>query len=152
MLSDRGRLSGAATDLLATMAPRLALHFAPLALLYLPPIIKLLARPNKVFLRRSEKCLHLIVSHCPVPTIIPLIMDGVQDKNEGCRRACAVAVQEIVNKWEKSAMGKHMTDIEGAMKRMATDKNPECRKAGKAVWQRYKVVWPERVDRWVALV
>jgi hypothetical protein len=129
------------------MAPRLAMHFAPLATLYLPPVIKLLARPNKVFLRRAEKCLLLIVSHCPIAQLVPLVMDGVQDKNEACRRSCSLAVKTIVNDWDKALIGtKGIMEIEAAMRKMATDKDPEVRKAGKAVWEQYKIVWPERVD------
>lgn len=74
-------------------------------------------------------------------------MDGVQDKNEQCRRACAVAVQKVMDDWDKSVIGGKVAEIEVAMRKMATDKDPEVRKAGKSVWERYKVVFPERVDR-----
>lgn len=148
MLSDRGRLSGVATDFLASMAPRLGPQFAPLIPLYIPPTIRLLARPNKVYLRRAEKCLVTIVTHCPVPSLITLIKPGIEDKNEACRRSCGAALEKIVKEWDKDLVGaKGVVELEVAMRRMATEKDAEVRKIGKRMWEAYAARWPERIEQ-----
>ena len=60
LLSDRTRLSGTASDVLNSMAPRLGERFAPFVNVFIPPLLQLCARTNKVSLRRAEKSLHLI--------------------------------------------------------------------------------------------
>lgn len=151
MLSDRGRLSGVATDFLTSMAPRLGPQFSPLIPLYLPPTIRLLARPNKVYLRRAEKCLVTIVTHCPLPSLITLIKSGIDDKNEACRRSCGTALEKIVREWDKELVGaKGVAELEVAMRKMATEKDAEVRKIGKRMWENYTAKWPERIEQYVS--
>ncbi|KAJ9101103.1 hypothetical protein QFC21_003321 [Naganishia friedmannii] len=151
MLSDRGRLSGVATDFLTSMAPRLGPNFSSLIPLYIPPTIRLLARPNKVYLRRAEKCLLTIVAHCPLPSLITLIRFGTQDKNEACRRSCGGALERILREWDRELIGnKGLVELEVAMKRMATEKDAEVRKIGKRMWENYAAKWPERIEEFTA--
>ncbi len=147
MLSDRGRLSGVATELLQTLAPRLASSFLPLATLYLEPLVKLFGRPNKVFLKRAEKCLTTIISHCQVSAIVPELKKGLSDESATCRRGCAGGLERVVMEWSREVIGeKGVLVLEEALKKMATDKDPEVRQISKRVWARFNEVWPERVD------
>lgn len=147
MLSDRGRLSGVATDFLTSMAPRLSNHFHPLTPLYIPPLIRLLARPNKVYLRRAEKCVMTILTHCPAPGLIGSIKVGIEDKNEACRRSCGAALEKMMREWSRELIGaKGVVELESAMRRMATEKDAEVRKIGKRMWAVYEAKWPERIQ------
>ncbi|EIW67432.1 hypothetical protein TREMEDRAFT_74579 [Tremella mesenterica DSM 1558] len=147
MLSDRGRLSGVSTDLLQTLAPRLATAFAPLVTLYLEPLRQLLGRPNKVFLKRAEKCLATVISHCPLPSILPELFRGLADEAATCRRGCASGIERAMTEWDNDLFGgKSLTILEDAVKRMATDKDPEVRQIGKRVWALYTASWPDRAD------
>ncbi|GHJ89308.1 hypothetical protein NliqN6_5710 [Naganishia liquefaciens] len=151
MLSDRGRLSGVATDFLTSMAPRLAHQFQPLTPLYIPPLIRLLARPNKVYLRRAEKCVMTIITHCPAPSLISLIKPGIEDKNEACRRSCGAALEKMTREWPREVIGaRGVVELEAAMKRMATEKDAEVRKIGKRMWGVFEAKWPERIEQFTA--
>ncbi|RXK38126.1 hypothetical protein M231_04587 [Tremella mesenterica] len=151
MLSDRGRLSGVSTDLLQTLAPRLATAFAPLVTLYLEPLRQLLGRPNKVFLKRAEKCLATVISHCPLPSILPELFRGLADEAATCRRGCASGIERAMTEWDNDLFGgKSLTILEDAVKRMATDKDPEVRQIGKRVWALYTASWPDRADEFSA--
>ncbi|KAK4686217.1 hypothetical protein P7C73_g3911, partial [Tremellales sp. Uapishka_1] len=150
MLSDRGRLSGVTTDLLTTLAPRLSLAFQPLILVYLPPLIRLLARPNKVYLRRAEKCLATIITHCPLPSLIPILRVGLEDKNDVCRRSSAAGIERMALEWDRSVWGKGIKEFEVCLRKMGGDKDAEVRKTGKRVWAAYSEEWPERVDEFTA--
>jgi hypothetical protein len=150
MLSDRGRLSGAATDLLTALAPRLGLHFAPLIPLYLPPVVRLLARPNKIFLKRADKCLSTIITHCPIGTMLPYIGEGTMDKSEACRRASSTGLARACDEWSKETFGlRGVAELENCLRKIAVDKDAEVRKIGKKIWTLYTAIWPERVEEYV---
>ncbi|GMK58439.1 hypothetical protein CspeluHIS016_0504710 [Cutaneotrichosporon spelunceum] len=128
MMSDRGRLSGVSTDLLQTMAPRLASHFGPLVHLYLPPLVRLLARPNKVFFKRSE-------SH------------GLDDRSDQCKRAAAVGIESAMAQWDPRRWpDKDLDLLELCVRKMATDRDGEVRKTARRVWGLFSELWPERVE------
>jgi hypothetical protein len=147
MLSDRGRFSASAIDLVQTLAPRLGPSFAPLVQIYLEAIVKLLARPNKVFFKRTEKCLSTIISHCHLPAIIVELKRGLTDDASGCRRGCAAGFERAVNEWDKGVWGeKGLVVLEEGLKRIATDKDQEVRQTGKRVWKMFMEMWPERID------
>lgn len=147
MLSDRGRLSGVAIELLQTMAPRLGMHFQPLVLLYLPPLVRLLARPNKIYIKRAEKCLLTIISHCPIPSILVHLRSGLDDRADSCKRSCATSIEATIHEWERSRW--HERDLELlelCVRKMATDRDAEVRKTAKRVWGLFVETWPERVE------
>ncbi|WFD30272.1 very-long-chain enoyl-CoA reductase [Malassezia sp. CBS 17886] len=60
LLSERTKLSGTASDVINSIAPRLGERFAPLLPVFVPPLLQLCARTNKVAIKRAEKSLHLI--------------------------------------------------------------------------------------------
>ncbi|WWC90878.1 uncharacterized protein L201_005815 [Kwoniella dendrophila CBS 6074] len=147
MLSDRGRLSGVTTDLLQTFAPRLSLNFKPLVNLYLEPLIDLLGRPNKVFLKRAEKCLATIVTNCQLVTILPELRRGLNDNATTCRRGSALGVERAVKEWSIEIWTeKYLVLLEESVKKMAVDKDPEVRQTGRRVWASFMEYWPERVE------
>ncbi|BEJ10984.1 hypothetical protein CspHIS471_0104060 [Cutaneotrichosporon sp. HIS471] len=147
MMSDRGRLSGVSTDLLQAMAPRLASHFGPLVLLYLPPLIRLLARPNKVFFKRAEKCLSAIILHCPLPTILIHLSHGLDDRSDQCKRASAIGIESAMTQWDSHRWSEKDLDLlELCVRKMATDRDGEVRKTARRVWGLFSELWSERVE------
>ena len=152
MTSDRGRLSSVAIDLLQTLAPRLALNFAPLVPLYLDPIIRLLGRPNKVVLKRTDKCLSTMISRCHLPAILYELKRGLNDDAATCRRGCSVAFERALKEWPTEVLHeKALVCLEESVKRMAKDKDLEVRQTGKRVWASFMGSWSERVERYAAL-
>jgi len=139
-------LSGASTDLLTTLAPRLGLSFQPLVSLYIPTLVRLLARPNKVYLKRAEKCLSTIITHCPLAAIITFLKVGLEDKNDVCRRGTAAGIERAAKEWTREIWGSKVGELEWSLKKMGADKDAEVRKIGKRVWALYNETWPERVD------
>lgn len=147
MLSDRGRLSGVAIELLQTLAPRLGQSFAPLVSVYMPALVQLLGRPNKIFLKRAEKCLATIISHCLLPGLLYEMQRGLRDDAATCRRGCAVGFERAMIDWEVDVFGqKGVLAVEEALKKVGTDKDPEVRATGKRIYVLYCDTWPDRVD------
>lgn len=146
MVSDRGRLSSAAVELLQTFAPRLGDKFHPLVNVYVPPLIRLLARPNKVFIKRASKCLETIISHCQLPILIVHLRNALDDRSDQCKRSSAAAIQQAVDQWEVNVWhDKDMATLEFCVQKMAKDKDAEVRKTGKTLWAVFQEIWPERV-------
>lgn len=147
MLSDRGRLSGVATELLQTLAPRLGQAFQPLVPVFLDPLVKLLARPNKVFLKRADKCLSTIISHCQLVSIVVELRKGLSDDSATCRRGSATGIERAMLEWPFEILGeKGVEKLEDALRKMATDKDAEVRQTSKRIWGKYNELWPERVE------
>lgn len=147
MLSDRGRLSGVATETIQTLAPRLGQSFAPLVSVYLPAIVTLLGRPNKVFLKRAEKCLTTIVSHCLLPAILFELKKGLSDPSNTCRQGCSAGLLRALNEWPPETFGqKGVACIEEALRKVGTDKDKDVRATGKLIYAKFCDIWPERVD------
>lgn len=129
------------------MAPRLASHFAPLLHLYLPPLVRLLARPNKVYFKRAEKCLSTIIQHCPLPAILVYLRNGLDDRSDQCKRASAIGIESTIIQWAAPRWSdKDLNLLELCVTKMATDRDNEVRKTGKRVWAQFCDLWPERVE------
>lgn len=114
---------------------------------YVPTLVRILGRPNKVYIRRAEKCLQVIIHNCHVPSILIHLRNGLDERSEHCKRASASALGECVENWEVSRWsGKDLELLELCVRKMATDKDAQVRKTGKAVWANFAEIWPERVD------
>ena len=151
MMSDRGRLSGTASDFVQALAPRLGTSFAPLVTLYLDPLIRLLGRPNKVVYKRTDKCLSTIISNCHLPTIVYELRKGLSDDAVTCRRGCAINIERAMSTWDDDIWGeKGLTILEEIIKKTAQDKDIEVRHAAKSLWTLFSSTWPERVEKWVS--
>lgn len=135
-------------ELLQTFAPRLGSHFQPLVHLYMEPLIRLLGRPNKVVLKRAEKCLHTILTHCQIPSLLPELRRGLFDDAATCRRGCASGFERAIKEWGRGVFvsEKDIGVVEEALRKMGTDKDVEVRAIAKRVFKLYSEVWPERVD------
>ena len=149
MLSDRGRLSGTAIDLVQTFSKRLGDNFQPLIPVYLDTLIKLSGRPNKVVLKRAEQCLATIIQSCHHPAILFELRRGLTDEAATCRRGCAIAYERALCEWtEKSVWTEKSLNCFGeALKRMAKDKDVEVRATSKRIWARFQLTFPERIEK-----
>ena len=129
------------------MAPRLGTNFAPLVSVYMDPIIRLLARPNKVVLKRTDKCLTTILTHCHLTTIVFELRKGLSDEAATCRRGCATAIERALESWEKEIWGeKGVVALEEIIRKIAVDKDAEVRQTAKSIWALFTSQWPERVE------
>ncbi|KAG8956331.1 hypothetical protein FRC04_004411 [Tulasnella sp. 424] len=159
MVSERGRLSGVALDLVSSFAPRLGARFEPLVPIIIPALVKVLSRPNKVFVNRGQACLLLIIEHCHLPSIVPHLREAVKDKSQTLRLAAIEATLHVLEHFDKSLLDvregtssiqiRHRgnaEDIESIVKDTARDANPTVRQVSRKVFEKYSEMWPERVE------
>lgn len=56
-------------------------------------------------------------------------------------------MDRVAREWTREIITeKGVVILEEALRKMATDKDPEVRQISKRVWARFREVWPERVD------
>lgn len=159
MLTERTRLSASALDLVSAMAPRLAARFEPLVAILFPSLLKVLTRPNKVYVTRGQACLLLIVEHCHLPVIIPHLREASKDKSVSLRLGVTEAILQLVSSWDRAILEvregastlltRHkgnVEDIETIIKETARDANPAVRQVSRQVFDKYSEIWPERLD------
>lgn len=157
MITERTRLSGIALDLVTTCVQKLGARFEPLIALFLPALLKVLERPNKVFVARGQACLAAVVENCHVPTIVPYLREAVKEKSQSLRLGAAEATVLLLEHWDKGLLDVrensgsirrrgNVEDIEIIMKDTARDANPGVRQVGRKIYDLYAELWPERMD------
>ncbi|CDS00432.1 hypothetical protein [Sporisorium scitamineum] len=147
LLSERTKLSGTAGDLLNSIAPRMAERFEPLVAVFVPTLLLICARTNKVAVKRAEKSLHFIVKHCRPPSVVVYLKEAIKDKGQGLRAVAAATLEVVLEHTEKERLARRVGDIEACIKSGATDSNPEVRQTTKRLFELYVAIWPERVEQ-----
>ncbi|SNX83595.1 uncharacterized protein MEPE_02302 [Melanopsichium pennsylvanicum] len=147
LLSERTKLSGTAGDLLNSIAPRLAERFEALVPVFLPTLLLICARTNKVAVKRAEKSLHFVVKHCKPPSVVSYLKEAIKDKAQGLRAVVAGTLVLVLECTEKERLARRVVDIEGCIRSGATDSNPEVRQKTKRLFELYVSTWPERVEQ-----
>ncbi|KAF8678378.1 CLASP N terminal [Rhizoctonia solani] len=148
MNSERTRLANIAVDLFTVILPPLGSKFEPFIGVFVPPLIKLLGRTNKVFVSRATTGLHAIISHCPHPRILVELRVMVNDKSAPLRVLVAGAVLLCLTSWDWSipTFAAKAGDVEIVIRTFGTDSNVDVRKITRQIFDQYRQEFPDRVD------
>lgn len=148
MISERSRLSGAATDMLATLAMILGRAFEPLIPVYVPGLLSLASRPNKVFISRSKTCLKSIAESSQSPFILPLLRNAIGDKSVSLRLTATDTLFTCLNCFNPPDIEHpaRAEDIEAVIRATARDASADVRKSSKQVFEAYSVLLPHRLN------
>lgn len=133
--------------MLNSVAPRLADRFESLVNYYVPPLLLLCARTNKVALKRAEKCLYLIARHCQLISTLPLLREACKDKFAGLRVVAVATMATTVEYAGRGKLTRKVAEVETVIRLSATDSNVEVRQNSKRLFEVYVATWPDRVER-----
>ncbi|KAH8107475.1 clasp N terminal-domain-containing protein [Phellopilus nigrolimitatus] len=149
--SERSRLSGASTDLLTALALNLTRPFEPLIPLFVPPLLALATRSNKIFIARARNCLQTIVEHVQSPALLPFLRMAVSDKSTSLRLVATDLVAACLNCYNPPDIENphRAEDIETVVRSTACDASADVRKSSRKVFEAYKILLPARVDTFV---
>ncbi|KII86620.1 hypothetical protein PLICRDRAFT_699931 [Plicaturopsis crispa FD-325 SS-3] len=152
MISERTRLSGSAIDLVSALASGLGSSFEPLLQLYMPTILGLCTRSNKVFLKRANACLLAVIEGTQLPSIIPYLLESVKDKSATLRLAATEGVLVCLNCYNPPDLEKEARarEVESIIRTTARDANVDVRKASRKVFEAYKILLPGRVNDFIS--
>lgn len=148
MNSERTRLANVAVDLFTVIAPPLGNKLEPLISIFIPTLIKLLGRTNKVFVSRAKAGLQAIISNCPHPRILIELRVMITDKSAPLRVIVAGAVLQCLSEWDWSmpSFAAKVGEIETVVRAVGTDSNVDARKIARQIFDLYKQMFPDRVD------
>lgn len=153
IVTERGALSGTALELVASCT-RLGPQFEPLLPIYLPPILRLFGRPNKVYTTRSAATVASIVKNTRLAKCLQyLVVEWRSEagKSASFREHAAATVALMLGTdagalaVDKDALERRIQDLEWVIKTGATGREPSVRSDMKKCWLVYKREWPERV-------
>jgi hypothetical protein len=144
MLSERGRLSAVAIDLISTLASALGKRFDPLMQGLAPTLMRLCQRPNKVVISRTQTCISTVIKQTRLPSILPFLREAVKDKSPTLRTIASDAAYMCITHIEVERIGNKVSDFEAIIKTTGRDANPEVRKQARAILQEYREKFPER--------
>ncbi|KAI0663352.1 clasp N-terminal domain-containing protein, partial [Cubamyces menziesii] len=149
--SERTRLSGTATESIATAVKALGRAFEPLIPHYLPTLLTLCTRTNKVFVTRAKECIHAVIEHTQSPSILHYLGESTKDKSVSLRLAAAEAVVLCLNSFNPPDLERESRakEIEAVIRVTAVDANADIRKTARKIFDAYKILLPGRVQRCV---
>lgn len=146
-------MSGTALELIASCT-RLGAHFATLLPCYLPTVLRLYARPNKVYITRAASTVSSIIKNTKLADVIKWIVaewKSESGKSSTYREQAAAAVSFMLGAdtgvlaIDKEHLEKRLVDLEWIIKTGATGREATVRSDMKKCWEAYKREWPERV-------
>lgn len=151
MNSDRSRLSGSAIELVTALLAGLGPSFEPLVSLFLPTLLGLCARTNKVFTSRAKACIFAVIENTQLPSLLPYLAESVNHKSTFLRLVAAEGVLACLNCFNPPDIEKdtRVRLIEDVIKLAARDASADVRRAGKKIFEAYKALLPDRVERLV---
>jgi hypothetical protein len=147
MLSERGRLSAVAVELVSTLASALGKRFDPLMLVFAPTLTKLCQRPNKVVLTRAHACITNIIQQTRLPSIIPFFKDAIKEKSVTLRVVVSESTLLCLKHIDEEKIVPKLPDVEIIIKLAGRDANPEVRKNARLMLQEYRDHFPDHYAR-----
>ncbi|KAI0250386.1 clasp N-terminal domain-containing protein, partial [Lactifluus subvellereus] len=147
--SERSRLSAAAVDCIAALATGLGPSFDPLVPLFIPTLLSLCSRPNKIFISRAKAALQTVIDQTQLISLLPYFVGALRDKSVTLRLIAIDSVLSCVQSFNPPDLEKdaRARDVESAIKLTATDASAEVRKISRNVFDAYKILLPSRVER-----
>lgn len=150
---------------------RLGPLWESLVSLYIPSVVKLLGRANKLYVTRASGTLRSLIRNTRCSGLVALLAQGIDSPSVSLRLGSAEAVLCCLGgtpekdvggseEWEKvqreglsvekagldkrNALALGPNGIEGVVRKGGTDKDPKVRSMCKRIWEIYRREWPDR--------
>ncbi|CAG8567425.1 7189_t:CDS:2 [Acaulospora colombiana] len=150
MLTERTRLSGTATEFVEELARILGSKFESLSEMYVPAILKLCTRANKIFVSRAQKCMISIIRCCQLPSLLPKLKESMQGQSKTLRTCVAEFVLTIIEVNDVGNLNNYISDLEWLIREGAIDSTPAVRSTMKKTFEIYKTKFDLRLGDFIA--
>lgn len=141
-MTERTRLSGTAVELLECIAARKGPEFIPHLSTYIPPLLKLCARTNKVFIVRAQKCISTIIKYTESGNIIPLLLERSRDKSASLRSIVAQSLIYALDHIQEAELRNRLSGIEEAVRMGLSDPTMVVRQAYRHIFDKMADKYP----------
>ena len=151
MNSERTRLCGTALDMLPSLANGLGHDFDQLMPLFMPTLLNICGRTNKVVINRARAAIFNIIESTQLASVLPFFVQNVKDKAATLRLVIAEGTLACLNSCNPPDLEKEARarDVETIIRGTARDANPDVRKVSRKIFESYKILFPSRVERYV---
>jgi hypothetical protein len=147
--SERSRLSATAVECIAALASGLGPSFDSLVPLFIPTLLSLCSRPNKVFISRAKATIQTIIGQTQLISLLPYFVGALRDKSVTLRLIAIESLLACVQCFNPPDLEKdaRARDVENAIRLTATDASADVRRISRQVFDAYKILLPARVER-----
>ncbi|OAX34072.1 hypothetical protein K503DRAFT_656589, partial [Rhizopogon vinicolor AM-OR11-026] len=141
------RLSGSAIECVTAQSACLGPLFEPLIPLFMPTLLGICSRSNKVFTRRAKACIFAIITHTPSPSILPFLVKSLDRQSTSLRLVAAEGVLTYVKSSNTPIIANDARArlVENVIRVTAEDASADLRTAGKALFEAYRACLPNCV-------
>ncbi|KAF9533189.1 clasp N terminal-domain-containing protein [Crepidotus variabilis] len=152
MNSERTRLSGTALDLMNSVASGLGRDFDQLMPIFMPALLAICGRTNKVVITRAKATIMTIIESAQLASVLPYFVQNLKDKSATLRLILAEGTLACINSCNPPDLEKdaRARDIEAVIRGTARDANPDVRKVSRRIFESYKILLPSRVESFTA--
>jgi CLASP N terminal len=129
------------------MATSMGERFEQLSDLLLPTVLRLTTRANKVYVSSATSTLKACIKAAGLISLIPTLLEGLQNPSKSMRIASIEAILLIVEKNGPHRLQGSVALIEKAIKDGVLDPTHEVRDCAKTLFENYKVGFGESLAR-----
>ncbi|OAX40756.1 hypothetical protein K503DRAFT_781174 [Rhizopogon vinicolor AM-OR11-026] len=148
MNSGRSGLSGATIELINALSVGLGPTFKPLLPIFIPTLLGLCARANKVYTSRAKVSIFAMIKHTQSSSILPYLAASVHNKSPSLRLVAAEGVLAYLNFNTSNDTCTHL--IEDVIQSTSEDTSAVVRAVGKTIYEAYKALLPDSVQSVIA--
>jgi hypothetical protein len=134
------------------MAKQMKAAFEPLADLFLPALLKVCTRANKVFVTRAQSTLRNIVDASGSPRMMSRFTDGLSSPNKTLRACCIAFLEMLVKNAECSSLADHCNELEAAMRLGMGDADASVRETSRRIFHTYRMLFPDKAQQYVIFI
>ncbi|CAG8441050.1 6958_t:CDS:2 [Diversispora eburnea] len=149
ILTERTRLSGTATELIEEFGKILGPKFEIISDMFVPAILKLCTRTNKIFINRARKCMSTIIRDCQIPSLITKFKESMQGQSKTLRTSAAEFTLTSIEVSDVGNLNNYISDLEWIIREGAVDSTPAVRSVTKKIFEVYKIKFDLRLDDFV---
>ncbi|KAI9599261.1 clasp N-terminal domain-containing protein, partial [Syncephalis fuscata] len=144
--TERTKLSGTAVELVQTLARVLRKDFIQVFDIVIPPVIRLCARTNKVFVKRAISCLDRSIQFSQLPDFLHPLAENQKAASKGMRRCTLECLNMVLHKIPSTDLhNSHVTIVEAMLRAGLVDADADARTEARKAYDAYAKLFEQRV-------
>ncbi|KAJ3375725.1 hypothetical protein GGF31_002929 [Allomyces arbusculus] len=145
--TDRTRLSGSACELVLALAQSGSQQTASACELFVPALLALTSRTNRIFIQRSQAALLAVVAAGNPDHFVMRVCNEAKNKAKTTRFAVVEAVKVLITSHDADRIEQFCDALEVCLRATVDDSAVDVRQAARSAIEMYRVKVPNRSDR-----
>ncbi|KAJ3359836.1 hypothetical protein GGF32_008969 [Allomyces javanicus] len=145
--TDRTRLSGSTCELVLALAQSGSQQTASACELFVPALLALTSRTNRIFVQRGQAALLAVVTAGNPDHFVMRVCNEAKNKAKTTRLAVVEAVKVLITSHDADRLEQFCDALEGCLKATVDDSALDVRQAARTAIELYRVKVPNRTER-----